>query len=112
MFNSTYGAGYRAGMAQPVFKHLSGALRCIAEPKCPFSAWRFVSRLLWHNGYYEGFVKRLMQPSGTGRGRFIPVYIGLSHNPGTSIHSILKMDELRGIGARDNYTKKGPTDLW
>ena len=61
MYNSTYGAGYRAGFAEPVFKPTGRGTKVIEPPACPFSPWRFVSYTLWHSGYHEGTMKRLTQ---------------------------------------------------
>lgn len=60
MFNKTYGAGYRAGMATPWFRYI-GNLKYIATPQCPFSSWRLISCALWHSGLHDGMVKRLSQ---------------------------------------------------
>lgn len=59
MFNSAYGAGWRAGMAKPKYRPLPGGLKCIEIPVCPFSHWRFVSNALWHEGYYAGMKESL-----------------------------------------------------
>lgn len=59
MFNSTYGAGYRAGMANTRLIHRADGTKVIAQPDCPFPWWRMVSRALWFSGLFEGQMKRL-----------------------------------------------------
>lgn len=61
MYNSTYGAGYRAGMAEPVFKRQPDGAMVIKPPKCPFPLWRIISNTFWHSGYHDGVTKRINQ---------------------------------------------------
>ena len=62
MFNSTYGAGFRAGMCpQPTRLRMNGT-RVLVSPRCPFPAWRFISNAFWWSGYLDGKMKRLSSP--------------------------------------------------
>lgn len=63
MFNSTYGAGYRAGMAEPDVEMLPDGTKVLIRPTCPFRRpLQFISRELWHMGLHDGMVKRLSLP--------------------------------------------------
>lgn len=55
---SACGAGWRAGRAEPGIVLIDGH-KYIESPVCPFTGWRFVSRFLWHQGYYNGIMQRL-----------------------------------------------------
>jgi hypothetical protein len=62
MFNSTYGAGYRAGYANAVVITRADGTKIIGYPECPFAWWRPISRALWFSGLFEGQIKRLSAP--------------------------------------------------
>ena len=55
---SAYGAGNRAGRAQPNTQVVNGH-KYLKTPVCPFTGWQFVSLFLWHEGYYNGLMERL-----------------------------------------------------
>lgn len=55
---SAYSAGKRAGRAQPATEVINGH-KYLKTPVCPFTVRRFVSFFLWHEGYYNGTMRRL-----------------------------------------------------
>jgi hypothetical protein len=59
MINSTYGAGYRAGLASPKFTLMLNGTKVLKLPECPFPTYRFISRLLWDEGFRVGMIKKL-----------------------------------------------------
>ena len=59
MFNSTYGAGYRAGMCPQPTLHRRNGTKVLLSPACPFPAWRIIARALWYSGSLEGQANRL-----------------------------------------------------
>lgn len=54
-----YGAGWRAGKADRLTVCWPDGTKMLREPVCPFSAWRFFSFFLWHEGYYNGTMEKL-----------------------------------------------------
>lgn len=59
MFNSTYGAGKRAGMCPQPTLHRRDGTKVLITPACPFPAWRLLSCALWHSGCIDGMMERL-----------------------------------------------------
>lgn len=59
MRNSTYGAGYRAGMAPKYLIKHPDSTKTINPARCPFSKRQFISRFLWWEGYHAGISKSL-----------------------------------------------------
>lgn len=60
MLKTTYGAGYRAGFAEPVLVSKPNGLKEIAKPANPYAPRRFVSHFLWEQGAMAGQWKRVM----------------------------------------------------
>lgn len=62
----SYGAGFRAGMAEPGLKRNPDGSNTfvLATPVCPFiGRWQFVQRELWHFGLWDGSTKRILNAS-------------------------------------------------
>lgn len=62
ILSKAYGAGKRAGRAQPRFKRLyrDSEQKVIATPRCPYQRpWQFLCAFLWHEGHYVGTMQRL-----------------------------------------------------
>lgn len=57
---SAYGAGKRAGRAEPDIEVINGH-KYLKTPVCPFPLRRFISFFLWHEGLYNGTMQRLTQ---------------------------------------------------
>lgn len=72
MINTTYGAGYRAGMAESRIQRPGGTrgIKMIVQPDCPFPGRRFVSAALWHAGYHAGMMKKI-----TGHDQPLPLFL-------------------------------------
>lgn len=61
-WNSTYGAGHRAGMSRSRIQRPGGTRDklVIIPPACPFKGpWQVVARFLWWEGYYAGLTRSL-----------------------------------------------------
>lgn len=61
MFKAAYGAGFRAGTAEPKLIRVKGFLYT-DEPVCPYPPRRFLSRAAWIIGQHDGQMKRLSKP--------------------------------------------------
>jgi len=60
MFNSTYGAGYRAGMSERTFEIRHDGKKYPTVVTCPFRhPLQFISRELWYSGMHDGTMRRL-----------------------------------------------------
>ena len=59
MFNSTYGAGYRTGLANMPVITTIGDMKVFSQPENPFPHRRFISRFLWELGFYEGHMQSM-----------------------------------------------------
>lgn len=58
--NRTYGAGVRAGSAEPVIATLNDGTKRLLHPQCPFTGrLQFIQRWLWEDGVMMGSRKRL-----------------------------------------------------
>ena len=60
---SAYGAGKRAGRAEPVFLVANG-LKYPVTPQCPFTPLQCLRYALWHEGFYNGTIQRLTMKGG------------------------------------------------
>lgn len=63
MFNSTFGAGFRAGKSEPGVKLNSDGTKHLVWTECPFPLHQLIRHFLWQSGYQEGLHQKILQPT-------------------------------------------------
>ena len=60
LIRSAYGAGWRAGMAQPVTVPQPNGTKILRDAPCPFTGWlQCLLALAWHDGFHNGRMESL-----------------------------------------------------